>query len=203
MSDFPMTDRLKAVFGRARQHAERFNHEYISTEHVLLGLIEDANGIGSYVLREFCELSEIKSRLEALIIPGEPMITMGKLPQTPRLKRAMLAALEFAKDREYMNTEDLLVGLLSDPESVAGALLKDLGVTKDAAVNLIASLISENLNAERIETRHVLALLLRCQDSLDALTKNGSSDLKLANRGLYDCIRWLSEWRLSRFSDAG
>jgi len=78
------TDRARKVMQLANQEAQRFNHEYIGTEHVLLGLIKEGSGVAANVLKNLdIDLRKIRMEVEKLVQSGPDMVTMGKLPQTP------------------------------------------------------------------------------------------------------------------------
>ena len=83
------TDRARKVMQLANQEAQRFNHEYIGTEHMLLGLVKEGTGVAANVLKNLdVDLRKIRLEVEKLVQSGPEMITMGKLPQTPRAKRS-------------------------------------------------------------------------------------------------------------------
>src|SRR5246500_3453862 len=88
-SDWPMyerfTDRARKVMQLANQEAQRFNHEYIGTEHILLGLVKEGTGVAANVLKNLdIDLRKIRLEVEKIVQAGPDMVTMGKLPQTPR-----------------------------------------------------------------------------------------------------------------------
>src|SRR4051812_11868956 len=79
------TDRARKVMQLANQEAQRFNHEYIGTEHILLGLVKEGSGVAANVLKNLdVDLRKIRLEVEKLVQSGPEMVTMGKLPQTPR-----------------------------------------------------------------------------------------------------------------------
>lgn len=83
-----LTDRARKVMALANQEAQRFNHEYIGTEHILLGLVKEASGVGANVLKNLgIDLRKVRLEVEKLVKSGPEMVTMGKLPQTPRAKK--------------------------------------------------------------------------------------------------------------------
>jgi ATP-dependent Clp protease ATP-binding subunit ClpA len=118
----------------ANQEAQRFNHEYIGTEHILLGLIKEGSGVAATVLQNLgVDLRKIRLEVEKLIQSGPDMITMGKLPQTPKSKRVIELSIEASRERNhnYVGTEHILIGLLREEEGVAFQVLDSLGVTED------------------------------------------------------------------------
>src|SRR5580704_98412 len=104
------TDRARKVMQLANQEAQRFNHEYIGTEHILLGLVKEASGAGAKVLKNLdIDLRKVRLEVEKLIKSGSVMVTMGKLPQTPRAKNVIQYAIEEARalKHNYVGTEHL------------------------------------------------------------------------------------------------
>ena len=110
------TDRARKVMQLANQEAQRFNHEYVGTEHVLLGLIKEGSGVAANVLRNLdVDLRKIRNEVEKIVQAGPEMVTMGKLPQTPRAKKVIEYAIEEARNlnHNYVGTEHLLLGLVA------------------------------------------------------------------------------------------
>ena len=125
------TDRARKVMQLANQEAQRFNHEYIGTEHVLLGLIKEGSGVAANVLKNLnIDLRKIRLEVEKLIQSGPDMVTMGKLPQTPRAKKVIEYSMEEARNlnHDYVGTEHILLGLLREKEAVAAQVLMNLGL---------------------------------------------------------------------------
>src|SRR5262249_10029762 len=126
------SDRARKVMGLSRQEAQRFNHEYIGTEHILLGLVKEGHGVAAKVL---ADLSVDSKSVRAAIVgivktgPGK-MVTMGQLPFTPRAKKVLELSLEEASNfgHDYIGTEHLLLGLIREKESPGAHVLTKLGV---------------------------------------------------------------------------
>jgi len=94
-----ITDRARKCLILAKDEAQRFNHEYIGTEHVLLGLMKEGSGVAANVLKNLdVDLRKIRLEVEKLVQSGPDMVTMGKLPQTPRAKKVIEFASEEARD---------------------------------------------------------------------------------------------------------
>lgn len=126
------TDRARKVMQLANQEAFRFNHEYIGTEHVLLGLIKEGSGVAADALKNLdVNLRRIRVEVEKLILSGPRMVWMGKLPQTPRAKQVIEYAMEEARNlnHNYVGSEHILLGLLREQEGVAAQVLMNLGLT--------------------------------------------------------------------------
>src|SRR5262249_25243122 len=89
------TDRARKVMQLANQEAQRFNHEYIGTEHILLGLVKEGSGVAANVLKNLdIDLRKIRLEVEKIVQSGPDMVTMGKLPQTPRAKKVIEYSIE-------------------------------------------------------------------------------------------------------------
>ena len=125
------TDRARKVMGLARQEAQRLNHEYIGTEHILLGLVQEGSGVAANVLKNLdIDLRKIRQEVEKIVKTGPSMVTMGQLPFTPRAKRVLELALEEASHlgHNYIGTEHILLGLIKEQDGKAAKVLQNLGV---------------------------------------------------------------------------
>src|SRR6058998_3473172 len=90
------TDRARKVMQLANQEAQRFNHEYIGTEHILLGLVKEGSGVAANVLKNLdIDLRRSRREVEKIVQAGPDMVTMGKLPQTPRAKKVIEYSITF------------------------------------------------------------------------------------------------------------
>lgn len=128
------TDRAKKVMSFARQEAMKFNHEYIGTEHVLLGLVQEGSGVAANVLKNMSiDLEKIRHEVEKIVKTGPSMVTMGQLPFTPRAKKVLELSLEEASQlsHNYIGTEHLLLGLIRENEGIAAQVLMNLGIKLD------------------------------------------------------------------------
>ena len=128
----------------ANQEAQRFNHEYIGTEHILLGLVKEGSGVAANVLKNLdVDLRKIRLEVEKIVQSGPDMVTLGKLPQTPRAKKVIEYAMEEARNlnHNYVGTEHLLLGLLREQEGVAAQVLMNLGLkledVREEVLNLL------------------------------------------------------------------
>jgi ATP-dependent Clp protease ATP-binding subunit ClpA len=126
------TDRARMVMRLADQEACRFNHEYIGTEHILIGLVKEGAGVAANVLKNHgIELHKVRLEVEKIVPPGPDMAMIGKLPQTPRAKKVIEYSIEEARklNHNYVGTEHLLLGLMREGEGVAAQVLARLGLT--------------------------------------------------------------------------
>jgi len=125
------TERARKVILLSKEEAKRFNHDYIGTEHILLGLIREGEGVAAAVLQNLgLSLENIRQEVEKSIQPGPPTLVSGDIPFTPRAKKVIELALEEARNlnHNYIGTEHLLLGLLREDEGVAAQILKNLGL---------------------------------------------------------------------------
>jgi ATP-dependent Clp protease ATP-binding subunit ClpC len=144
-----LTDRARKVMALANQEAQRFNHEYIGTEHILLGLVKEGSGVGANVLKHLeIDLRKVRLEVEKLVKSGPDMVTMGKLPQTPRAKKVIEYAIEEARslNHNYVGTEHLLLGLLREQDGVAAQVLMNLGLKLEDVREEVLNLLGAGVN---------------------------------------------------------
>ena len=126
------TDRARKVINLARQEAERLGHEFIGTEHILLGLVKEGSGVAANVLEILnIDLEKIRIEVEKFVAPSGSTVThSNSLPFTPKAKKALEMAMEEARnlDHNYIGTEHLLLGLLRENEGMAAQVLLNLNV---------------------------------------------------------------------------
>jgi ATP-dependent Clp protease ATP-binding subunit ClpC len=145
------TDRARKVMALANQEAQRFNHDYIGTEHILLGLVKEGSGVGANVLKNLgVDLRKVRLEVERLVKSGPEMVTMGKLPQTPRAKRVIEYAIEEARNlnHNYVGTEHLLLGLLREQDGVAAQVLMNLGLKLEDVREEVLNLLGAGVEPE-------------------------------------------------------
>src|SRR5215212_7451907 len=145
------TDRARKVMQLANQEAQRFNHEYIGTEHILLGLVKEGSGVAANVLKNLdVDLRKIRLEVEKLVQSGPDMVTMGKLPQTPRAKKVIEYSMEEARNlnHNYVGTEHILLGLLREQEGVAAQVLMNLGLKLEEVREEVLNLLGHGLEGE-------------------------------------------------------
>jgi hypothetical protein len=141
-----LTDRARKVMQLANQEAQRFNHQYIGSEHILLGLVKEGAGVAASVLKNLgVDLRKVRLEVEKIAQPGPDRITLGKLPLMPRAKKIIDYSIEEARDLKhiYVGTEHILLGLIRDEEGMAFAILTKLGLTVERLREGILSLLSD------------------------------------------------------------
>lgn len=150
------TDRARKVMQLANQEAQRFNHEYIGTEHILLGLVKEGSGVAANVLKNLdVDLRKIRLEVEKLVQSGPEMVTMGKLPQTPRAKKVIEYSMEEARNlnHNYVGTEHILLGLLREQEGVAAQVLMNLGLKLEEVREEVLNLLGHGLEGAETAER--------------------------------------------------
>ncbi|HEY0996066.1 MAG TPA: ATP-dependent Clp protease ATP-binding subunit [Gemmatimonadaceae bacterium] len=137
MNGYNFTERVRKVLQMAREEASRLHHEYVGTEHILLGLIREGEGVAATVLQNLSvELDEIQQKIEETVKKGKAAATTGPdLPYTSRAKKVLELAMSEARElnHSYVGTEHLLLGLLREEKGIAAQVLTDAGVNLEAA----------------------------------------------------------------------
>jgi bifunctional DNase/RNase len=157
MSNSPLynrfTDRARKVMQLANQEAQRFNHEYIGTEDILLGLVKEGSGVAANVLKNLdVDLRKIRLEVEKLVQSGPDIVTMGRLPQTPRTKKVIEYSMDEARNlnHNYVGTEHLLLGLLREDQGVGAQVLMNFGLKLDTVRAEILALLGHGLPARSV-----------------------------------------------------
>jgi len=147
------TDRARKVMALANQEAQRFNHEYIGTEHILLGLVKEGSGVGATVLKNLdVDIKKLRLAVEKRVKSGPDMVTMGKLPQTPRAKKVIEYAIEEARalNHNYVGTEHILLGLLRETEGIAAQVLMDMDMKLEDVRQEVLNLLGASIDEEAV-----------------------------------------------------
>jgi ATP-dependent Clp protease ATP-binding subunit ClpC len=142
------TERARKVIILAKEEARRFNHDYIGTEHLLLGLIREGEGVAATVLQKLgISLENIRLEIEKLVQPGPTTQIIGDIPFTPRAKKTLELAAEEARSlgHNYIGTEHLLLGLIREGEGVASQVLLNLGLDLNTVRNEVMELLGSVL----------------------------------------------------------
>lgn len=176
------SDNARAALMRANQEAQRFNHEYLGTEHILLGLIKLPDCLGCRVLKALgVSLQDVYSKVEELVGHGPERITMGKLPQTPRAKKVIEYAMEESLELGCgsVGTEHVLLGLLRENEGVAGQVLRYFDITLPQAR---ATILKLSAAADRFPAPTDVAPLSKAwSDPISRFTDRSRKVMQLAH----------------------
>ena len=141
------SERARRVLSLAQEEAQRFNHNYIGTEHILLGLVRETDGVAAKVLTNLgVELTKVRSAVEFIIGRGE-RATPGEIGLTPRAKKVIELAVDEARrlSHNYIGTEHLLIGLMREGEGVPAGVLESLGVNLDKVRGETNRILSQNV----------------------------------------------------------
>ncbi|NQU74571.1 MAG: ATP-dependent Clp protease ATP-binding subunit [Candidatus Omnitrophica bacterium] len=140
------TERARKVVLLAKEEAKRFNHDYIGTEHILLGLIREGEGVAAAVLENLgLDSEKIRLEVEKLVHAGPSTVISGDIPFTPKAKKVIELAMDEARNlgHNYIGTEHLLLGLIREGEGVASQVLMNLGLdlnkVRDEVMQLLGS----------------------------------------------------------------
>ncbi|MGD9401402.1 MAG: ATP-dependent Clp protease ATP-binding subunit [bacterium] len=138
------TDRVRRVMFLAREEAARLHHDYIGTEHLLLGIVREGEGLAATIVTNLgIDLDVIRRTIESMVPSSSGSVTIGEIPFTPRAKRVLELSVEEAKNLQhnYVGTEHLLLGLIREGEGIAARVLLEFGAdfkrVKDEVVRLI------------------------------------------------------------------
>jgi len=145
------TPRAQQVLALSRKEADRFNHNYVGTEHLLLGLIKLGQGVAVNVLQKMgLDLETVRQEVEKQVGSGQENKMAGNIPYTPRVKKVLALAGKEAKalQHSYVGTEHILLGLLREGEGVAAQVLKNLEVDLDRTRNEVLKELDPNFNPE-------------------------------------------------------
>jgi ATP-dependent Clp protease ATP-binding subunit ClpC len=136
MNGYNFTERVRKVLAMAREEAARLHHEYLGTEHILLGLVREGDGVAAVVLQNLGVADDLERRIEEKVKQGKPGQTTGPdLPYSSRAKKAIELAMAEARalNHVYVGTEHLLLGLIREKRGVGAQVLDSVGITIDAA----------------------------------------------------------------------
>src|SRR6187551_3722070 len=143
------TERARRVLTLAQEEAHRFNHNYIGTEHLLLGLVREGEGVAARVLTNMgVQLPKVRSAVEFIIGRGEGAV-IGEIGLTPRAKKVIELAVDEARrlDHSYIGTEHLLLGLVREGEGIAAGVLESLGVNLEKVRAQVMQVVSQNASS--------------------------------------------------------
>jgi ATP-dependent Clp protease ATP-binding subunit ClpC len=184
------TDRARKVMALANQEAQRFNHEYIGTEHILLGLVKEGSGVGANVLKNLdVDLRKVRLEVEKLVKSGPETVTMGKLPQTPRAKKVIEYAIEEARNlnHNYVGTEHLLLGLLREQDGVAAQVLMNLNIRLEDVREEVLNLLGASEESEETASGQA-GETKKSKSKTPALDSFGRDLTEIARQGKLDPV---------------
>ena len=170
-----LTERAKRVLVLAQEEAQRFNHNYIGTEHLLLGLVREGEGIAAKVLSNLgADASRVRAAVAAVIARGDRMVSDMSL--TPRAKQVLALAAEEARrlNHNYVGTEHLLLGLVREGDSVASGLLQSLDIGLERVRAEIIAVVSLSGGPPHTPASVVVPLEDDMVRALDALVESGA-----------------------------
>lgn len=154
MSGYNFTDRVRTVLQMAREEAARLQHEYVGTEHILLALIREGDGVAITALTSLgVDLAAIQQNVEAVVKQGKDAAALGhELPYTSRAKKVLELAMMAARDLKhtYVGTEHLLLGLLREEKGIAAQVLVHSGVTLDRVTTALGTVLNTDEGSSRI-----------------------------------------------------
>src|SRR5438477_6653829 len=148
------TPRAQQVLALARKEADRFNHNYVGTEHLLLGIIKLGQGVAVSVLNRLgLELETVRMEVEKQVGTGPDQKMVGNIPYTPRVKKVLALASKEAKalNHSYVGTEHILLGLLREGDGVAARVLKSLEIDIERTRNEILKELDPNFTPSESE----------------------------------------------------
>src|SRR5713101_3611151 len=151
------TERARKVLSLAQEEAQRFQHNYIGTEHLLLGLVREGEGVAAKVLNNLgVDLNKVRSTVEFIIGHGDRII-IGEIGLTPRAKKVIELAVDEARrlDHHYIGTEHLLLGLVREGEGIASGVLESLGVNLERVRTQTIMVLSQSGAAQNIKEPQV------------------------------------------------
>ena len=150
------TERARKVLSLAQEEAQRFNHNYIGTEHLLLGLVREGEGVAAKVLSNLgVELNKVRSAVEFIIGRGDRLV-LGEIGLTPRAKKVIELAVDEARrlNHHYIGTEHLLLGLVREGEGIAAGVLESLGVNLEKVRTQTIQVLSQASSPHHSDPKH-------------------------------------------------
>ena len=177
------SERARKVLALAQDEARRCNHSYISTEHILLGLVSESEGVAAKVLSSLgVELQKIRSSVEFIVGRGDRPVT-GEIGLTPRAKKVIELAVDEARrlNHHYIGTEHLLIGLMREGDGVAASVLETLGITLDKVRAETTRILSQTVQQSQSSGRSS-----RSTSGTPTLDQLGFDMTKAASKGKFD-----------------
>ena len=174
------TERARRVILLAREEAKRLDHDYLGTEHILLGLIREGEGVGATALQNLgLDLAQVRQEVEKAVGRGGGALFLGQIPFTPRAKKVLELAVTEAKKlgHNYIGTEHLLLGLIKEGEGVAAQILTNLGANLEKVREEVVNLLGvEKVPFQQVAQPSKTPTLDRFGRDLTQLARNGELD---------------------------
>lgn len=188
------TDRARKIFVHAKTEAQKLNHEYIGTEHILLGLIKEGGGVGCHALfRLGINLQQVREAVLCFTKPGPEFVTLWNFPQTPRAKKVVEGAIESARElnHNHVGTEHILLGLLKVTDGVAWEVLNKLNLSADSIKQEVNNLLGINtaslIHVDKVELLAVKGhARQKRSDGSDYINHPRNVRARLVNYGIKD-----------------
>ena len=165
------TERARKVLSLAQEEAQRFQHNYIGTEHLLLGLVREGEGVAAKVLANLgVELNKVRSSVEFIIGRGD-RIVLGEIGLTPRAKKVIEYAVDEARrlNHHYIGTEHLLLGLIREGHGIAAGVLESLGVNLEKVRTQTIQVLSQLSGTQLVETATPFTVPLRQTEAFKSI----------------------------------
>ena len=173
------TERARRVILLAREEAKRLDHDYLGTEHLLLGLIREGEGVAALALQNLgIDLEQVRQEVEKAVGKGGGSLFLGQIPFTPRAKKVLELAVTEARNlgHNYIGTEHLLLGLIREGEGVAAQILTNLGADLEKVREEVVDLLGEKISVEKTPQPTNTPTLDRYGRDLTELARNGELD---------------------------
>ncbi len=173
------TERARRVILLAREEAKRLDHDYLGTEHLLLGLIREGEGVAALALQNLgIDLEQVRQEVEKAVGKGGGSLFLGQIPFTPRAKKVLELAVTEARNlgHNYIGTEHLLLGLIREGEGVAAQILANLGAELEKVREEVVSLLGEKISVEKSSQPTNTPTLDRYGRDLTEMARNGELD---------------------------
>jgi len=173
------TERARRVILLAREEVKRLGHDYLGTEHILLGLIREGEGVGAVALQNLgIDLTQVRTEVEKAVGRGGGVLFLGQIPFTPRAKKVLELAVAEAKEmgHNYVGTEHILLGLIREGEGVAAQILTNLGADLQRVREEVHNLLDEKVSPQKAVGHTDTPTLDRFGRDLTRLAKNGELD---------------------------
>ena len=177
------TERVRKVMYLAREEAARLQHDYIGTEHLLLGILREGEGIAATVLNNLnLDLDQIRQAVENMVSSSGGTLTIGEIPFTPRAKRVLELSVDEARQlgHNYVGTEHLLLGLIREGEGIAARVLLELGVdrkkVREETLKLLGGTPSASGSRDEREERAETPALNQFGRDLTEMAREGKLD---------------------------